>query len=62
MIIGPQAFGLLEVAGLSALLAAVATVIGAVFLGLFFWKGGLWGLLNDIASIVMMLATIPVLA
>lgn len=48
------------IAGPSALVAAVATVLGAVFLILFFAKGGLWGLLNDIASIVLMLATIPV--
>ena len=46
--------------GWSALLAAVATVIGAVFLGLFFTKGQPWGTLNDIASVVLMLATIPV--
>jgi hypothetical protein len=50
----------LELIGLSALVAAVATVVGAVFLGLFFWKGGIWGLLNDVASIVLMVATIPV--
>lgn len=61
MIIGPQA-GLAALAGPSALIAALATVVGAVFLALFFAKGGLWGPLNDIASIVMMLATIPVLA
>jgi hypothetical protein len=48
------------VAGPAALVAAVATVVGAVTLGLFFAKGGLWGLLNDISSIVLMLATIPV--
>lgn len=59
MIVGPQA-GLAAIAGPSALLAAVATVVGAVTLGIFFMKGGLWGLLNDIASIVLMLATIPV--
>lgn len=47
-------------AGLSALVAAVATVVGAVTLILFFAKGGTWGLLNDLASIVLMLATIPV--
>lgn len=46
--------------GWSALLAAVATVAGAVLLGLFFAKGQPWGTLNDIASIVLMLATIPV--
>lgn len=51
---------LAALAGPSALVAAVATVLGAVFLILFFARGGLWGLLNDIASIVLMLATIPV--
>ena len=48
------------VAGWSALIAAVATVVGAVFLGLFFSRGQPWGTLNDVASIVLMLATIPV--
>lgn len=61
MIIG-QVAGLAAFAGPSALIAAAATVVGAVFLGLFFAKGGLWGPLNDIASIVMMVATIPVVA
>ena len=51
---------LAALAGPSALVAAVATVLGAAFLILFFAKGGLWGLLNDVASIVLMLATIPV--
>lgn len=54
--------GLAALAGPSALVAAVATVVGAIFLGLFFAKGGLWGPLNDAASIVMMLATVPVVA
>jgi hypothetical protein len=54
--------GLAALAGPAALIAAVATVAGAVLLGLFFWKGQPWGTLNDVASIVMMLATIPVLA
>lgn len=54
--------GLAALAGPSALIAAVATVLGAVFLVLFFAKGGAWGLLNDIASIVLMLATVPVVA
>lgn len=49
-----------SLAGPSALLAAVATVVGAVTLVIFFAKGGWWGLANDIASIVLMLATIPV--
>lgn len=47
-------------AGPSALVAAAATVIGAVTLILFFSRGGAWGLLNDVASIVLMVATIPV--
>jgi hypothetical protein len=59
MIIGPQT-GLAALAGPSAFLAAVATVVGAILLWLFFAKGEPWGTLNDIASIVMMLATIPV--
>lgn len=44
----------------SALVAAAATVVGAVFLMLFFKAGQPWGTLNDIASIVLMLATVPV--
>lgn len=44
----------------SAFLAASATVVGAVFLWLFFTRGQPWGTLNDVASIVLMLATIPV--
>jgi len=51
---------LLALVGLSALVAALATVVGAVLLGLFFAKGQPWGTLNDIASIVLMLATMPV--
>ena len=47
-------------AGPSALVAAAATVIGAVLLWLFFSRGQPWGTLNDIASIVLMAATIPV--
>ena len=49
-----------QVAGWSALIAAVATVIGAVTLMVFFARGGWWGLANDIASIVLMVAMIPV--
>ena len=48
------------VAGWSALVAAAATVVGAALLALFFAKGEPWGTLNDIASVVLMLATIPV--
>jgi hypothetical protein len=47
-------------AGMSALVAAVATLVGAVTLGLFFSRGQPWGTWNDIASVVLMLATIPV--
>jgi len=54
--------GLAALAGPSALVAAVATVVGAIFLGLFFARGGFWGPANDVASIVMMLATLPVVA
>ncbi len=49
-----------QLVGWSALLAAVATVVGAVLLMMFFSRGEPWGTLNDIASIVLMLATIPV--
>lgn len=49
-----------QVAGWSAIIAAAATVIGAVTLTVFFQKGNPWGTWNDIASVVLMLATIPV--
>ena len=49
-----------QLAGWSALLAAAATVVGAVFVGLFFSRGEPWGTWNDIASVVLMLAMIPV--
>lgn len=47
-------------AGGSALVAAGATVFGAVALVLFFTRGHPWGTINDAASVVLMLATIPV--
>lgn len=47
-------------AGWSALIAVGATVVGAVTLGLFFSRGGAWGRLNDAASVVLLLAMIPV--
>ena len=47
-------------AGWSALVAAAATVIGAITIVLFFSRGGLWGPLNDASSVVLMLALIPV--
>jgi hypothetical protein len=46
--------------GWSALIAAAATVVGAVTLVMFFRRGGNWGLANDISSVVLMLALIPV--
>lgn len=48
------------VAGWSALVAALATVVGAVTIVLFFSRGGWWGPLNDVSSVVLMLAMIPV--
>jgi hypothetical protein len=47
-------------AGWSALVAAVATVFGAIALVLFFSRGQPWGTINDAASVVLMLALIPV--
>jgi hypothetical protein len=47
-------------AGWSALVAAVATVLGAVTLVLFFTRGGWWGTSNDVSSVILMLAMIPV--
>jgi hypothetical protein len=47
-------------AGWSALLAAAATVIGAITLILFFTRGEPWGRLNDVSSVVLMLALVPV--
>lgn len=51
---------LTAVAGVSAIVAAVATVVGAILLGLFFSRGEPWGTLNDLASIVLMVAMLPV--
>jgi hypothetical protein len=47
-------------AGWSALLALAATIVGAVTLMLFFSRGGAWGRFNDAASVVLLLAMIPV--
>lgn len=49
-----------QLAGWSAWLAAAMTVIGMVTLLLFFARGGRWGMANDVASVVLMLATVPV--
>lgn len=49
-----------QVAGVSAWIAAAATLIGMVTLMLFFTRGGRWGPANDAASVVLMLAMIPV--
>jgi drug/metabolite transporter (DMT)-like permease len=51
---------LVGLVGWSALIAAVATVLGAILLVLFYAKGQPWGTLNDIASVVLMVATMPV--
>jgi hypothetical protein len=47
-------------AGWSALVAAAATVVGMIALLLFFSRGQPWGSINDAASVVLMLALIPV--
>jgi hypothetical protein len=47
-------------AGWSALVAAAATVVGAVTLVLFFSRGEPWGRQTDASSDVLMLAMIPV--
>ncbi len=49
-----------EAVGWSALLGAGATVVGAITLMVFFARGNPWGTWNDVATIVVMLATIPV--
>ncbi len=49
-----------SVAGWSALVAAGATVVGAVTLVLFFTRGEPWGRRNDASSVVLMLSLIPV--
>ena len=51
---------LASVAGISALMAAAATVVGAITLIAFFSRGQPWGTINDVASIVVMVATVPV--
>jgi hypothetical protein len=48
------------VAGWSALVVAASTVVGAVTIVLFFRRGDPWGRLNDVSSVVLMLALIPV--
>jgi hypothetical protein len=47
-------------AGVAALVGAGATVVGAVALVLFFARGQPWGTVNDVSSVVLMLALIPV--
>ena len=54
----PAALG--QLGGWSALVAAVATIVGMVTLLQFFRVGGVWGRLNDASSVVLMLALIPV--
>jgi hypothetical protein len=49
-----------QFAGVSAWIAAAATIVGMMTLVLFFARGGRWGPANDAASVVLMLAMIPV--
>lgn len=49
-----------QLAGVSAWLAAAMTVVGMATLLLFFSRGGRWGTYNDAASVVLMLAMVPV--
>lgn len=49
-----------QAVGWAALVGAAATVVGTITLMLFFARGNPWGTWNDVASIVLMLATIPV--
>ncbi len=49
-----------QLAGVSAWLAAAMTVVGMATLLLFFSRGGRWGTANDAASVVLMLAMVPV--
>ncbi len=49
-----------QAVGWSALIAAVATLIGAVTLALFFQRGEPWGTRNDVAAIFLMGSTVPV--
>lgn len=49
-----------QLAGLAALVAVGATLVGAVTIVQFFRRGGRWGWWNDVSSIVLMAAMIPV--
>ena len=53
-------FTFAQLAGVSALVAATMTVVGMATLLAFFSRGGRWGTFNDAASVVLMLAMIPV--
>jgi hypothetical protein len=48
-------------AGWSALVSAIATILGLVTLILFFFRGQPWGTLNDIISVILALSMLPVL-
>ncbi|NOH01433.1 MAG: hypothetical protein HND47_05375 [Chloroflexi bacterium] len=52
---------LFRLAGWSAYLSAVATILGAVTLVIFFSVGDPFGKINDVSSIVIALASIPML-
>jgi hypothetical protein len=48
-------------AGPSALVSAIASIVGLVTLIIFFSLGEPWGTINDMASVVQALSTLPVL-
>lgn len=48
-------------AGWSALVSAIATILGLVTLIIFFALGQPWGTINDITSVVLALSLLPVL-
>lgn len=49
------------IAGWSAIVSAVATIIGLLTLVLFFSLGGPWGTINDVSSVIIALSILPVL-
>lgn len=48
-------------AGWSAIVSAIATILGLVTLLIFFAQGEPWGTLNDITSVILALSLLPVL-
>lgn len=54
-------FELAFYAGWSAIVSAIATVIGFVTLVLFFSRGQPWGTINDVSSVILAFVLLPVL-